>query len=185
MDCRPCAWKRKSSNNNCGIRAASSGDTIYVHSGTYTEDITLPAGINITGIPGQSRQGNAILVGKITQTATGTSTIANMRLQTNGDVIFDVGGSGVIQTSFMDCNLFLTDGDCLTVNNANASPNFYDCNFHQTANSLDLFNITSCMTAKFFNCRVFNSGVTPGVSDIASGTVEFTRLSVIVTGKQI
>ena len=154
---------------------ASSGDTIYIRPGTYTEDLTIPVGINVTSLPGNNAQGNVNIVGKLTQTATGTSTFANLRLTTkseNPDVILDIGGSGLIQTSFIDCAFFLTDADGITINNASAAPNFTDCSFNQTGNTFDYFNITSCDRTRFVGCSFFVTG-TIGTSDIDAGIVDF------------
>ena len=152
--------------------SASSGDTIYIRPGTYTENLTIPVGINVTSLPGNNAQGNVNIIGKLTQTATGTSTFANLRLTTNSDVILDIGGSGGIQTEFQRCSFFLGDGDGITINNASASPNFTDCSFHQTGNTLDYFNITACSTTTFMGCSFFSTG-TIGTSDVDAGTVIF------------
>lgn len=155
------------------LAASSSGDTIFVRPGTYVENITLPAGITIVGTPSTEEIGQTILNGKITQTATGTSSVSHLRITTNSDVCVDIGGSGLIQTSFNDCVFSFSDADCLTVNNASGSPAFNDCIFRQTGASLDLFNLTSCGQVTYTRCDLSNSGVTPGVSNIASGLVVF------------
>jgi len=160
------------------VAAASSGDSIMIRPGTYTENFTDPGGLNFFATPNSNINGNVKIVGKISQTATGTSTYSGIRFQTNGDDILSFGGSGTIQTNFFNCSFFLTDGDCFTVNNASCSPNFNNCQFHQTADSLDIFNIISCGTAKFVNCRTFNASSVPGISDIASGIVQFVQTSV-------
>ena len=154
--------------------SASSGDTIYIRPGTYAGNLTIPVGINVTSLPGNNAQGNVNIVGKLTQTATGTSTFANLQFTTNFDVILDIGGSGSIQTAFQRCSFFLVDGDGITINNASASPNFTDCSFHQTGNTLDYFNITACSTTTFAGCRFFSTG-TIGTSDVDAGTVSFVN----------
>lgn len=150
---------------------ASSGDSIFIRPGTYTENITLPAGLYLWATSGGNLMAQTILNGTLTQTATGTSIVSNLRFTTNGAELVNIGGTGVIQTTFNNCSFFMSDGDCLVLDNSNASPSFEMCNFHQTANTLDVYNITSCTETKFNNCRGFNSGVTPGVSTIAAGQV--------------
>jgi len=159
------------------VAAASSGDSIMIRPGTYTEDYTDPGGLNFFAAPNTNINGNVTIVGKITQTAAGNSTYSGIQFQTNGDVILEFAGSGSIQTNFFNCSFFFSDGDCFTVNNASCSPNFNNCNFHQTADSLDLYNITLCGTAKFINCRLFNSSSVPGIANIAAGNVSIINSS--------
>jgi hypothetical protein len=155
---------------------ASSGDTVYIRPGTYTEDPTVPVGINVAALPGTAAPGagNVTIVGKLTQTATGTSTFSNIIFATNSDVMLDFGGSGLIQTSFQNCSFFLLDADGLTINNASGNPNFRNCTFHQTGDTFDYFNITLCGTVTYTDCRFFVSGAI-GTSDIDAGVVAFTN----------
>lgn len=154
----------------------SSGDSLYIRPGIYTEDFTLPVGLNITGLPGSQGNAGVLIVGKVTQTATGNSTLSNIRFQTNSDVILDIGGSGTIQTSFRNCAFFLTNGDGININNSNASPAFSECRFQQAATNLDFYNITSCGTVSFNYCA-FTGTATAGVSDIAAGTIRMRYCS--------
>ena len=155
------------------LAAASTGDTIFVRPGTYIENITLVPGISICGMPGTEGIAKTILNGKITQTATGTASVSHLRIVGNGDVCLDIGGSGTIQTLFQNCWFFFSDADCFTCNNANASPNFRECNFNQLADTLDMYNITACNDIQFLNCNYFNSSSLPGTSNISAGLVRF------------
>lgn len=154
------------------IDAASSGDIIFVRPGTYTEDLTLKAGVNIYAVSGGENNGNVIIVGKL-DGSSGTCVLANLRLQTNSDVIYDVTGSTLNQTAFINCWFTLEDGDGITLNNANANPVFIECKFRQTGSDFDLYNITSCETITFQYCDLTNSGAVVGVSNIASGIARF------------
>lgn len=154
------------------LTSASSGDTIYIRPGTYTEDLTLKAGVDITGLPGGENDGNVLIKGKM-DGSSGSCTIAHVRLTTNSDVIYDVTGTTVNQSAFVHCWFHFTDGDCITVNNANASPVFIDCSFRQTGSDLDLFNVTACEIIIFRRCDLTNSGAVVGTSTIASGLVRF------------
>src|ERR1700680_4885601 len=75
------------------LKAASSGQTILVKPGTYTENLTLKAGVNITAFSGDGYAPNVIILGKATASGVGTFTISNLQLQTNSDFCLVVSGS--------------------------------------------------------------------------------------------
>ena len=77
---------------------ATDGTSIAIRPGTYTEDLTIPVGIRVFAI-----KGSVTVVGKLSQSATWSSSFANINFQTNGDVILDFTGSGLIQTNFDYC----------------------------------------------------------------------------------
>lgn len=70
------------------IAAASSGDTIFImpgSTGVYTENVTLPANVNLTAFPCDGYTPNVTIKGKITCATAGTRSISGIRLETNGD----------------------------------------------------------------------------------------------------
>ena len=82
------------------ITSASSGDTIVIMPGTYTEDPTLKAGVNLCAFssdsglnPISNTLSNVIIQGKCTMTTAGTVTITGVQLQTNSDYFLAVTGS--------------------------------------------------------------------------------------------
>ena len=64
------------------LTAASSGDTIFIKPGTYTEDLTLKAGVNLAAYVGDGDTPNVEIVGKATATFAGTCSISGIRLTT-------------------------------------------------------------------------------------------------------
>ena len=53
------------------LTAASSGQTIFIRPGTYTENPTLKAGVNLSTFPSDATSGTVIIKGKCTL-STGT-----------------------------------------------------------------------------------------------------------------
>lgn len=156
------------------ISDASSGETIYIRPGTYTENLTLKAGVHIAALPGSHQDSDVVIKGKMDGSA-GTSTFANIRFETNADVIYDITGTNSIQTTFTNCWFTLADGDCMTINNANTNTVFKACRFRQSGSDFDLYNITSCGTIIFEECDLTKSGATTGTSTIASGEVRMVQ----------
>lgn len=147
------------------VSDASGATVIYVRPGTYVEDITLGAQIILCAFPGG---GNVTLNGKISQT-TGTSYLFGMRFVTNSDYVYDVSGTGTIQTIFRDCEFFTTDNVAIRINNSNASSQFVNCQF-QITNTHGMFNITSCNSVNFYKCQKSQTSGS-GASTIAAGTL--------------
>ena len=75
------------------IAAASSGDTVFIQTGTYTENLTLKAGVNLTAFvcDGSATSNsstistNVTIVGKLTCSFTGRVAITGIQLKTNSD----------------------------------------------------------------------------------------------------
>lgn len=120
------------------ITAASSGQTIYVRPGSYTENLTLKAGITIASLPGNPYNNLVQITGSITGTYAGIASITGCKLvgTTAGGIILS-GASGT-QLYVKDCIVYSFGGSgtnysCATSNAAN-SVNFYNCLF-----DLDVF----------------------------------------------
>jgi len=62
------------------ITSASSGDTIFIRPGTYTENLTLKAGVNLAAFNGDQNTPNVTIIGNNTLTTAGTVSISNIRL---------------------------------------------------------------------------------------------------------
>src|SRR5271154_599266 len=75
------------------MAAATSGQTIYIGHGTYTENVTLTAGVNLAawGTDGSvSGSGNVIINGTLTMSTAGTVNISGIELQTNSATFLTV-----------------------------------------------------------------------------------------------
>lgn len=98
---------------------ASSGDTIFVRPGTYTEDLTLVAGVNITGsdtLNGQSgTTPNTKIVGKCTFTDAGAVNISNIGLVTNSDYCVENTGTAASYVTLNNCYILATDNTALNL----------------------------------------------------------------------
>lgn len=114
------------------ITAASSGDTVFVRDGSYTEDLTLKAGVNLTSWGSSSSLLNTPLVkiiGKATFTGSGTVTIYGVELQTNSDYFLVVSGNSAsnvtLRTCFLNCLNFT--GINYTSSSASSAIQIWDC----------------------------------------------------------
>jgi len=102
------------------ITAANSGDTVYIWPGTYSESITLKAGVNLVG---QSKF-STYIVGTITFSTAGTVYCEHIIFKTSGaGNTLNYSGTGVQNLQCNLCNFEHTTGagHCVYYTNSNAS----------------------------------------------------------------
>ncbi len=77
------------------INAASAGDTVLVANGTYTENVTLKAGVNLQGVS----QAGTIIDGTVSTPASFDNvTVSNLTVD-NGGMLLDMRGTGEVTDS--------------------------------------------------------------------------------------
>lgn len=104
------------------IASASSGDTIFVRPGTYTENFTLKAGVNLAAFIGDEITPNVTIVGTITHNTAGTCAISGIRLQTNGATNFLVlSGANASIVYLQDCYLLCSANTGISASCSSAS----------------------------------------------------------------
>lgn len=150
--------------------SATNPKNIYIkpQSVGYTEDITLSDGINLIGF-GQC----TTIIGKITFSTAGQASISSLRLQTNGDNLLLIGGSGATILNVFDCFLNITNntGISYTTSNASSAINFYDCQSDITTTGIAQYTVTSSGVVFFTNCIMKNTGSSTTASNTSDATV--------------
>jgi hypothetical protein len=148
------------------LASASSGETIFVMPGTYTENLTLKAGVNLTTYGGESNFGQVTIVGTVTASFSGSATITGIRLQTNGATALSVTGASALD--LVDCNINATNATGITINNASSIVNLWRCKSLVTA-TFTLFTATAVGSLTFSSCYMNNSST--AVSNVVAGVV--------------
>lgn len=170
------------------IAAASSGDTIFIRPGTYTEDFTVKGGLTIFSAQSGVTDSQTKIVGKITHTEATETTWSNICFETNLDYLYSVTGSNSVRLTYRNCTFIYSDNDALEFNNSNAIIEMYYCTVIQTANSLKFFTITAVSAFQMFYCYHRMSGITLlTASTIAAGVFrsyfcEFDSISFAASG---
>jgi hypothetical protein len=152
------------------IADASSGDSICIRPGTYTEDLTIKTGLTIWGNPGGGLN-STFIDGTLTFTGAVTSSFSDINFTSNAGPIIVIDGAGTNQSRFYSCGFDSTTHDLMTINNASGNPFFTEC-FFGLATNTKLFTITLAGQPQFAYCK-FNSYGTLVVSNIAAGRVYF------------
>jgi len=89
------------------LTSATSGDTIFIRPGTYTENITLKAGVNLCSYSCEAKELASIhvtILGKVTHSALGNVSISGIAFQTNGDFCIEITGGGRLDLS--NCSIY-------------------------------------------------------------------------------
>lgn len=142
------------------LAAASSGQTIYVRPGTYTENITLKAGVDICAMTGDAYANTVNISGTITATYAGRASITGCRLISGNSDGITVSGSGATVLTLKGCVLSqnANSGTHYSVVSTNANCEIYvfDC-FGTTSSNGAWFNIGGGLF-KAQGCNLANTG---------------------------
>lgn len=158
------------------LTAASSGDTIFIRPGTYTENITLKAGVNLTAFECDSSFNGTGLVtisGTCTSTSAGTVTISAIQLQTNSADILAVTGSANSVVNLNNCYLNMTNNSGITFSTSGASSQIQlsNCRGNLGTTGIAIFAHSSAGNLSFTNTIITNSGGSSTANTCSSGAL--------------
>lgn len=167
------------------LTAASSGDTIFIRNGTYTENLTLVAGVNLSAWTGDGITPNVTIIGKCTFTTAGTVTITGIRLQTNSDFLIAVTGSAASILNLYDCYLNCTNntGISFTSSSGSAAVKGNRCTTDLGTTGIGLFASSSAGAIGFNYSTLGNSGNSSTASTISAGNLglNYCGISIPIT----
>ena len=162
------------------LTSASSGDTIFIRPGTYTENLTLKAGVNLTAFNSDSSlngTGKVIISGTCTLTTAGSVTIAGIQLQTNSAAILAVTGSVASIVNLNNCFLNCTNNSGITYSSSSASSaiNIFFCEGDLGTTGIAYFSHSSAGNLTLRDCTFANSGGSSTVNTVSAGGVVISR----------
>ena len=142
------------------LTAASSGDTIFIRPGTYTENLTLKAGVNIVANEVDGYTPNVTIVGKATFTDFGTVSLSGIRLQTNSDFALAVTGSEISVVNLYNCFLNFSNNTGISFTSSSASSQIivWDCRGNLGTTGIGYFAHSGAGAITFLSCNFGNSG---------------------------
>lgn len=158
------------------ISAASSGQTIFIRPGTYTENLTLKAGVNLTAFGSDSSlnaTGKVIISGTCTMTTAGSVTISGIQLQTNSAALLAVTGSAASVVNLNNCFLNCTNNTGITFSAANTSAqiNINNCYGDIGTTGITYFSDSSTGTLNINYTDLANSGNSTTASTKSAGLI--------------
>lgn len=162
---------------SAALSSATSGDTIFLLPGTYTENPTLKAGVNICANTCDALTPNVSIVGTCTFTGSGTVSISGIQLQTNSAPLLSVTGSAASVVNLSNCYLNCTNnsGIVLSSSNSGASISIIDSQGDTGTTGINFFTVTNAGTLNIFTSDITNSGGTTTASTASSGGLFFRR----------
>lgn len=162
------------------INSASSGDTIFITPGTYSENLTMKGGISLCSFSYENNQ--VIFNGTINFSATGYSQFTGIFMENASGYVLNATGSLVGGLTFIDCFFQMSGNDLININNPNYLIIFIECQGNLASNN-KLFNVTNISSGsskygfQFYTCFFENATGTPTTtaSTIAAGQLRLSN----------
>jgi len=162
------------------LTAASSGDTIFIRSGTYTENPTLKSGVNLCTFDCDALTPNVNIVGKMTATFTGTVSISGICLSTNSDYIIESTGSSSTILNLENCYLNMTNFSGIHSTNTNFQLNIVKSKGDRATTGIRIVSMSAGTVALRY-CTFTNSGGGTTTEDISGGQL-FSIFTTLTNG---
>jgi len=158
---------------------ADGGGTVAIRDGTYTEDITLPALVNLVSWPAIGHTPSVTILGNITCSDAGSRTISGIRLQTNGAPYLTVSGSAATVVYLDNCFLDKTNntGFSCTSSSASSMVTFINCHGDIATTGITEFVNTGVGIIEYHQCFLRNTGNSTTASTSSAGLI-FSRYSI-------
>ena len=102
------------------LTAASSGQTIFIRPGTYTENPTLKAGVNLSAFECDGITPNVTIVGNCTFSGTGVVTCSGIQFKTNSAAAITVSGSSASVLELLSCYINANNATAIALSSSNA-----------------------------------------------------------------
>ena len=153
------------------LAAAVSGQTVFLRD-TVTENVTIPPGVNIAAWTG-SLLNTPTIIGTVTMTGAGTSTISGVRLQTNSAALIAVTGSAASVLRLFSCYLNMTNNTGITFSSSSSSAQIRmdSCRGDLGTTGIAIFSHSSAGSLGFLNSAISNNGVSSTANTCSSGSV--------------
>jgi hypothetical protein len=162
------------------IATAGAGPAeIFIRPGTYTENVTLAANINLTAFGADSSlngTGLVIISGTITKTSAGTSTISGIQLQTNSAALLAVTGSAASVVNLNNCYLNCTNNTGITYSSSSATSgiNISNCSGNLGTTGIGLYAHSSAGLLNIYYTKILNTGASVTSSTNSAGTTQLS-----------
>ena len=158
------------------LTASSSGMTLFLRPGTYTENPTLKVGVNLCAFDCDA-QNNVIINGTCTLSAAGTVSISGIQLQTNSAPALTVSGSAASIVILNNCYINALNNTAISYSSSSVSSSITcnNCVGNIGNTSIALYTMSSTGGLFFNYCYLNNTGISTTASSNSSGVVYFTH----------
>ena len=157
------------------LAAASSGQTIFIRPGTYTESFTLKAGVNLSAYVCDSQNIQVMVIGVATATFSGSCSMSGIYFRTNGAAeSISISGANATVVHLINCFIETTANTSLvnTASNVGAILNVISCTGNITGGAGSVvYQITGTGKINFYNSSFLNTGGSISSNNASAGFV--------------
>lgn len=148
-----------------------TSQTIFIQPGSYTENLTVPANINMSAYSCDALTPNVTIIGTITCTDAGSRTFSGIRFQTNAATILSITGTAATVVDFVSCNINCTNSDFITSTTTSTSStvNINSCVGNLGTTGIKYFSINNGSLG-IYNTKFSNGGSSVTASTIINGS---------------
>lgn len=161
------------------LSQAVSGQTIFIKPGTYTENLTLVAGVNLCSFMCDGLNGNVTIIGKATLSTAGTVDITGIRFQTNSDFFLVASGSVAAIVNLFNCYLNCSNntGISFTAASTSANINLFYCIGNLGTTGIGYWTSSSTGSLICQYCQLNNTGASLTATTNSAGSVNVSNCS--------
>lgn len=162
------------------LASASSGDTIFIRDGNYTENLTMVPGVQLIAYSQFTGLSSVTITGKMTFITPGSYSISNISLTTNSDYIVSCTGSNACNVYFENCELSGSNNTIIEFSNSNVSSNlqFSFCSLDLNTIGITYFIHSSPGQISFDDCALGNIGSSTTATTHTNGGAVFNYSTV-------
>lgn len=157
------------------LSSATSGDTVFIMPGTYTENPTFKAGVNVCCNTCDGYTPNVTILGNCTFSGSGSVTVSGINFATNAGNNITVSGSNASQLYLVNCVLSVTNNNGLVFSSSSSSSliKMFQCYgiISSSTATNKFFSHSSAGTMFMYQTEIRNPGGTTSASTL-SGTGE-------------
>ena len=142
------------------LTSSSSGDTIFIRPGTYTENITLKAGVDLCTYIQDALTPNVTILGTCTLTTAGTVSISGIQLKTNSAFALAVTGSAASIVNLTNCYINASNNTAISFTSSSASSaiNIIKCDGDIGTTGISMFSGSATGNMEIRYSNFTNSG---------------------------
>lgn len=166
---------------------AGGVQTVFVQPGTYTENLTLSADVNICAFDCDPQTPNVTIVGTITASYSGSASISGIRIKASSGQGLVVSGSNATVLTLTNCfyqSNTINDGIIYSVSNSSSRLNLLYCNGDITVAGGTYLGNSSSGIATFAFCNFQNSASSSGVINATTGSTTILEYCILRVGLQ-
>ena len=168
------------------INEASAGTTLFIFPGTYSENITFKAGVNLTS----SAILGVYITGNHTANFTGTVIVQNIVLNSATGNTLTFSGTGNKNLQFYNSSINSTSGYGINWTNTNSSSkiNFLNCTLNVStsgASAKAIYSTTGATGGIIANTTTFKVDNANNICLDLGGAVTFTHTADTITGQVV